>query len=70
MNTGRRRIGKTGKPRVLMAFWKGFIFVALRIINTMPLPKIAGGPLQNLRGRGWNSVSVDSVQRGKNSFCL
>ena len=39
------------------------MFVALRLVNTIPLPKIAGGPPQNLRGLGWGSDSVDGIRQ-------
>ena len=32
----------------LQLLWEGFILVALRIVNTIPLPKIAGVPPQDL----------------------
>ena len=40
----------------MQAFGKGFIFVALRLVNTIPLPEIAGGPPQNLKYSGWLMV--------------
>ena len=51
-------------------FWRGFILVALRIVNTIPLPEIAGGPPQNLRASGRDSDSLDGVRQRKRLFLL
>ena len=54
---------------MMQAVWKGFILVGFRLVNTIPLPKIAGGPLQNLRASGLGPASVDGVwQREKALF--
>ena len=50
----------------MQTFGKGFMFVALHIVNTIPLPKIAGGPPQDLRGCGW--VLSRLMKRGKGHF--
>ena len=46
------------------------LLVALRLVNTIPLPKIARGPPQNLRGRGCVLSRLMGYVRGKSLFCL